>query len=216
MVGAQSAAVHSSSLRFTSELAELVAIYDRDVNVVTLSRVPSHGLVEDARRAVAEPAFRRVFSVNRTGASRSISHELTGFPELAQDVLFWVEALAELTGAVRVGVRVARLETAMCPLFHVDRLTLRLVSTYVGRGTEIIADEHVDRTRLGHAARDVSDELSGLVPSPECIRVAEPFDVVLLKGEAWPESTGFGAVHRSPAANRESCRLVMTLDPMDS
>jgi hypothetical protein len=102
----------------------------------------------------------------------------------------------------------------MCPRFHVDRVTLRVVSTYQGRGTELVAHEHVDRRYLGHAARGAADEESGLLRVPGCVCVARPFDIVLLKGEAWPDNAGRGAVHRSPAASAEAPRLVMTLDPL--
>lgn len=135
-------------------------------------------------------------------------------PALAQDLAFWVEVLADLTEAESVGVRLARLERAMCPRFHFDRVALRLVLTYAGRGTELVAHEDVDRRRLGHAAAGQTDETSGLLAPSARIHRAQAGDVVLLKGEGWPGNQGRGAVHRSPAATPAAPRLVLTLDPL--
>lgn len=46
------------------------------------------------------------------------------------------------------------------------------------------------------------------------MRAAQPGDVVLLKGEAWPDSVGRGAAHRAPAASGASPRPALTLDPL--
>jgi hypothetical protein len=202
----------TSSLRFVDEVPDLTAIFDPTVNVVTLRRPPSPALVEDAVRAAGQVGFLRLFALPPESAAQIVPEELAGFPHLAADLRFWIEVLAELTDLERVGVRLARLETSMCPRFHVDRVTLRLVTTYEGQGTEFVSSEHVDRRRLGHAALGAADEVSGLLLAPGCVRSASAFDVVLLKGEEWPENGGHGAVHRSPAASGKEPRLVLTLD----
>lgn len=203
-----------SSWRMVRDVAELAAIFEPTVNVVSLRRARSEALIEACRCALIEPGFRKWLTVPSGPAGlRDIHDVLTGLPALADDVHFWVDVLADLTGSEGVGVRLARVESAMCPRFHVDRVTLRVVCTYEGRGTEFISNEHVDRRRLGHAAGGASDETSGLLLIPDCVRTAEPGDVVLLKGEAWADIGG-GAVHRSPAVSSASPRLVMTLDPL--
>lgn len=149
-----------------------------------------------------------------SAAEHNVSAELQGWPHLAADTRFWVEVLSELTGATHVGVRLTRIEEAMCPRFHVDGVTVRLVTTYVGLGSEFVSSEQVDRTRLGHAASGMTDATSGLLRTSDCVRSAQAFDVVLLKGEAWPGNKGRGAVHRSPAASAAAPRLVLTLDAL--
>ena len=196
------------------EVLDLTSIFDPGVNVVTLQRGTPRALAEDAKRAVELPGFRRLFTVGPAVAAGIVSDELSEFPCLAEDVRFWVECIAELADAERVGVRLARLDSPMCPRFHVDRVTMRLVTTYQGLGTEFVSNEHVDRRHLGHAALGIGDEASGLLRVGHCVRAAEPFDVVVLKGEAWPDNAGRGAVHRSPSASAGSPRLVMTLDPL--
>lgn len=204
-----------TSVRVVAELAALTAIFDDAVNVVALRRALALELGDEARRAVAEPSFRALFQV-AVGAQtqRRIATELSSLPHLAADLGLWVEVLADLTGCECVGVRLIRVEEAMCPRFHVDRVALRVVCTYLGLGTEYVASEHVERRLLGHAAGGRPDEGSGLLLAPGRTLAASPGDVVLLKGEVWPGNAGRGAVHRSPLASRQAPRLVMTLDPL--
>lgn len=201
-----------SSARSVEDVAGLSALFEGDVNVVVLSRKLDSVIIGELQVALAQPSFRVLTSVTPSEGPGALMAQMTKLPRLAEEVHFWTEVLAELTGCELVGVRLARLEAAMCPRFHVDKVTVRVVSTFAGHGTEYLAEEDVDRRWLGHAARGVSDEASGLMRPGARIRRAEASDVVLLKGEAWPKNAGRGAVHRSPAASAASPRLVMTLD----
>jgi len=203
-----------SSARSVEDVAGLSALFEGDVNVVVLSRKLDSVILGELQVALAQPSFRVLTPVTPSKGPGALMAQMTKLPRLAEEVHFWTEVLAELTGCELVGVRLARLEAAMCPRFHVDKVTVRVVSTFAGHGTEYLAEEDVDRSWLGHAARGVSDEASGLMRPGARIRRAEASDVVLLKGEAWPKNAGRGAVHRSPTASPASPRLVMTLDPL--
>ena len=203
-----------SSVREVHQVAALTALFRDEVNIVALSRRLDAATLEEAQVALAEPSFRLLTSTTPNEGPLSVMARTTALPHLAKELHFWTEVLAELTGCERVGVRLTRLEEAMCPRFHVDKVLVRIVSTFLGTGTEYLAEEDVDRRWLGHAALGASDEASGLMRPGARIRRAEPGDVLLLKGEAWPHNAGRGAVHRSPGASSSSPRLVMTLDPL--
>jgi len=141
---------------------------------------------------------------------RALRERLPATPQLADDIASAVELLADLTEVTDVGLRLARLQTAMCPRLHVDRVTLRLVLTYVGAGTEYVDGATFDRTLLGKDMAHAAAAREGTIP----IVQARAGDIVLLKGEAWPGNVGKGAVHRSPAASPERPRLVLTLDAL--
>ncbi|MFM1751215.1 MAG: hypothetical protein RL119_177, partial [Actinomycetota bacterium] len=67
--------------------------------------------------------------------------ELPGLPNkntLCDDVAFLGRLCADLVGCSRLGVRIEVLDRAMCPRFHVDRVGLRLLCTYLGPGTEYL------------------------------------------------------------------------------
>ncbi|MCG8417056.1 MAG: DUF1826 domain-containing protein [Proteobacteria bacterium] len=205
-----------ASSRVVHDVADLIAIFEPHVNVQVLRRPLSDGLADDARKAVCEQRFRERAMIRPDTCGRSeLRSLLPGFPHLADDAYFWTDVLAELTGCEFVGVRLERLDKAMCPRFHVDKVTLRIVRTFGGPGTEYLVNADVDRRWLGAAAHGLADEESGLLRSPGCVRAAATGDVVLLKGEAWPDNADRGAVHRSPHASPSAPRLVMTLDSID-
>lgn len=212
---ALAAAAAGDSLSWVEREGQLSALYEPALSALVLRRGLSLELAEEATRALEQPTARLLLSVAPTGQGRDqLGRALAPLSLLAADVFHWVELLADLVGCELVGVRLARVTEAMCPRFHVDRVTVRVVSTYVGAGTELVADGALDRRLLGHAAGGVADESSGLLRRAEAVTCTRAGDVVLLKGEAWPGNAGRGAVHRSPAASAAQPRLVMTLDPL--
>ena len=201
-----------SSIVRIDHITDLVSIFDESVNVAVLKRRADEAVQREVPRAIEQRvSMKLALDVAPTGRA-GLRAELGAFPALADDVWTWVEMLSDLCEVQTIGVRLARLERAMCPRFHVDRLALRLVCTYDGAATEFIDDAYVDRARLGHAAGGLDDLRSGLIRAGGAIDSAATGDVVLLKGEAWPGNDGRGAVHRSPAATPRNPRLVLTLD----
>lgn len=118
------------------------------------------------------------------------------------DVTQLVDMFSCLFDLESVGVRMAVLNTAMCPKFHVDRVPCRLICTYAGVGTQWHAHEQVRRFDDGSLAQ-IADDL------PHQLNTN---DVALLKGESWEGNEGRGLVHRSPSASDTNRRLVLTLD----
>ncbi len=130
------------------------------------------------------------------------------------DVRELCELLRELTECGRIGVRIAVVETALCPRFHVDHIALRLTCTYVGPGTQVLPNHAVDRTRLSWT-KDSSRADDCLIESMSGQVVqAGTGDVVFLKGEGWRDNSGNGAVHRSPPLAAGERRVLLTLEPL--
>lgn len=128
---------------------------------------------------------------------------------LVADVQLLAEATACLFGVVRVAVRLRMLEKAMCPRFHCDNLPVRLVTTYLGPGSEWLPDSAVERGGLGVPDLGKPDP----VREPGAIRQLGCGDVALLKGSGWVGNEERGIVHRSPALKDGQQRLLLTLDP---
>lgn len=192
--------------RRVSELAELEVLFEPDINVVVLERALPTQLRADSQALCASLAHRTLlFAVEPNARGRGeLAAQLSAAPALACDVRRWVELFADLTDAPLVGVRLVALSSAMCPRLHVDRMSLRTVITYAGEGTEFVDGAHYDRRWLQRAE-----------PPENCpVERAQAGDVVLLKGEAWPDNAGRGAIHRSPPASRAAPRLVLTLDAL--
>jgi hypothetical protein len=198
-------------------VVDLVRILEERVNVVCLRRALPCELARAARRALGSPGLRFRVELDGAGPALDLLRRHISFPGgdlLVHDIAGWAEVLADLTGAEHVGVRLAHLDAPMCPRFHVDRVPLRLVSTYAGPGTEWLED----REGAGHRAGLRAGNGPTGRPEEECpgaqIRRCETGEILLLKGDGWPGNQGGGAVHRSPAVRPGQARLLMTLDPL--
>lgn len=126
--------------------------------------------------------------------------ELPGRQALADDVQQLAEMFACLFELKRVGLRLASLQTAMCPRFHVDRLPCRLVSTYSGPGTHWLSSQQREQL-LAEGGRQ-----------PERWQQLAAGDVALMKGDGWQDEEGLGLWHRSPPVPTGYRRLFLSMD----
>jgi len=118
----------------------------------------------------------------------------------------------ELFDPPGLGIRVAALDRAMCPRFHVDRVPVRMIATFCGPGTEWLPNDAVDRSQLGapRPAHGVRPDAPTARPiTPNTLRAG---DVALMKGENWEGNEGNGLVHRSPSVQDGTPRLIVTVD----
>jgi len=115
---------------------------------------------------------------------------------LTVDVAVLIARLAHLADARRLRVSLGAVRTDRCRKFHVDYVRYRLVTTYVGPGTEWVPDSAVHREALDHPPDCPCDANKEIVKDASAIRHAVPGEVVVMKGALHPNS--LGAVHRSP------------------
>lgn len=193
---------------------DFAAIYDEDVELVSVTRPPSSSL-----NALAEHLFVSREDVQTQWeqapgdadaplAALSMSIEADSLGALTEEITLASEMLSELLGCDRVGIRVTTLRRPMCPRFHVDHVPCRMLVTIGGPGTEWIASGDVDRALL--AARDTD---APPIRRGRPIRRVATRNWSLLKGGAWDGRFG-GVVHRSP---HETCqRLLLSFDPLFS
>lgn len=125
---------------------------------------------------------------------------LPGRNGLAEDVQQLAEMFACLFDLNRIGLRLASLQTAMCPRFHVDRVPCRLVTTYDGPGTHWL--DRAQRNQLLDAAGEEPEQWQHLVAG----------EVALMKGDGWQDNDGQGLWHRSPPVPTGYRRLFLSLD----
>lgn len=98
--------------------------------------------------------------------------------------------------AKEVRVQLHTVDTDQCRLFHVDHLGLRLICTYVGPGTEWVANRDAIRPALGHC--DLGLNNPRVVADPKKVQRLPETAVALMKGERYPGNLGNGLIHRSP------------------
>lgn len=137
---------------------------------------------------------------------------------LLPDFECWFAELQGLVGAARPieGCLVVTRHDD-CRKYHVDWVRLRLIVTYWGAGTEWVRNVGVKREALSKEWSSVSQINREIVPDPRHVHQAQPGDVLLLKGETYPQNAGNGAVHRSPPiALKGTARLVFKLTVLES
>jgi hypothetical protein len=182
------------------------------INTVHLQRRLSPALQEASQAALDE--LRAGSPWLATLSPDALEHGLESLAApLRADIARLAELLHDLTGCAQVGVRLTRVETPMCCRWHVDWVSARLVTAYVGPGSELVSGHQVDRSLLGSPSLRTPTGAELLRPGAR-VRRAVTGEVVLLKGERWPGNMQRGAVHRSPHASPEAPRLLLTLDAL--
>lgn len=205
-------------IRHVVDPGDLVCVFEPNVQVVCLEREPNllieSALDDLARAGTLGSGFRTALPADAPLGKNA----LPGLPDcgaLQADIALLLELHADLLGSPAMGLRFEVVKRATCPRFHVDRVGIRLLCTYRGPATEWLDDVGADRSRLGGGAGRLSDEASGLIRDRTRVGRAKPFDLVLLKGCAWPGNEQLGAIHRSPAVPIEvTPRVLVAIDAL--
>ncbi len=194
------------------DVVGLTAIFDKHVNVCVWERPEDAALASWLREVCAtrDLSSVREAAVGDTelGGLLLPLPEGPGLARFREEVAGLVELYADLFDAERVGLRLNVLEAPMCPRFHVDKVGVRLLCTYVGAGTDYVDEAEVRRARLGVPL--VEGEEDGAVRPGAGLWRMPAFSVGLLKGEAWPGNEGRGVVHRSPPGDER--RMLLSID----
>ena len=133
---------------------------------------------------------------------------------LLDDMQCLLAHFVRLTGTDRVRVALCTKRTNSCRKFHTDNVRLRLITTYVGPGTEWPLDDAVDRAAMGLPCACPYQANHEIVRDPSAIERTRAGDVLLLKGERWADA--IGAVHRSPPIEGTGqSRLVLSLTTIE-
>lgn len=197
----------------------LTDIYQQAANIVIWQRQSDQALQAAVDAFIkSKETYKRNMTLSPEQAFESIHKALGGQDEvlaLSQNIAELVEMFCCLFELKRVGLRLAILDSAMCPRFHVDRVPCRLVTTYKGVATQWLPHHLINRSALGVRAVKNAQDQAGLYQSQDDIQQLTEGDVALLKGELWPGNENAGLVHRSPAVGVDEKRLLLTLDFLD-
>lgn len=188
----------------------LTKILNDEVNLAVWRRAPSSkvsAFTKTALRLCQSFADSRVIEVaddaqvDLSGLATTF-RDYEGYAHFLDDVAWLVQAYGCLLGGKKIGLRLRILEKAMCPRYHVDWVSVRLITTYGGAGSEWLEEGAMNRAFLGEPEAEPKGE-------PNCMSAG---DVALFKGERWDGNQGRGIIHRSPQAGAGERRLILTLD----
>lgn len=194
----------------------LTTIYNPEINLSVWQRELDEALLTSVSDFLNEnPNHQTALTLNLEEVASSMRSAFGDKPNheaLVTDITILVDMFCCLMDNDRVGLRITALHEAMCPSFHVDKVTCRLITTCHGDATQWLPNALADRRQLGPRPVGVSDEASGIYSKASDIEQLTCDDVGLLKGELWQDNEGGGVVHRSPAVVGSTPRLLLTLD----
>lgn len=211
--------LHLSSLRrVDAEVDACERLAQGEVNLVSWHRELPVGL--DAQLMEWAKRFPAEFDETVGMPNYDLSAATRGLAEAARtwltmDVAVLITRFAHIADARRLRVSLGAVRTDQCRKFHVDYVRYRLITTYVGPGTEWVPDEAVCREALDHPPDCPFDANKEIVREASAIRHAVPGEVILMKGALYPNHRG--AVHRSPPIEGTGrVRVVLVLSTVES
>ena len=118
---------------------------------------------------------------------------------LANDIALLAEKYADITNSNKIDIRLDVIQTDACWKFHLDRVNYRLVTTYIGEGTQYVSPKNADD------ALEKQTDYNGPIEE-----ISEQ-DVAIFKGSC--SKKGAGIAHRSPPIKeKEGTRLLLCIN----
>ena len=189
-------------------------IISPDVNFCYIKRNIDEDIVLFARLLI-EHKFKGIKEVVTKGNVKSVITEqldntqihTSGKVLMAEDITRITTCFMEIINQEAVQLYLKVVDNDACTKFHTDRYDLRLLCTYIGKGTEWIEEPYVNRKMLMHG------ENHHIIRDFTQVQTMQPFEVGILKGEASKKNKNKGIVHRSPPiAHLSETRLLLRLD----
>ena len=144
-------------------------------------------------------AFSKIININSFKKKLNTEFESDkNISVLIYDIYEVVKKFCIIFETDKVWLRLDSIDRPMCPNFHTDDVKCRMVTTYLGPGTQWIPQHLIDKNMT---KADIMQLNVG--------------DIALLKGEGWKGNEGNGLIHRSPHSNTTYKRLYMTVDFVD-
>lgn len=138
---------------------------------------------------------------------KNITVDKQGLEILISDLTEVTQQFSAIVHSELVRFRLQVVDNDMCRYFHCDYNNLRLISTYSGDGTQWIANENLNRNKLG------CQNNKEIVKDSSNIHQMKPFWVGIFKGELFLNNHGNGIIHRSPPiSDRSKRRLLLRID----
>lgn len=196
-----------------NQLVDLHAIHNRKINLVYHKRNADPDIAHYANLLI-EQSFSGINAVVTPSSVENVvgdALDLVGFHtvgkvKLKEDIINLTDTFFHVTQAANLRLILKVVAHNACAKFHTDGYALRLLCTYVGQGTEWIADEYVNRKKL---IQGTNEEI---ITDFSKVQTMQPFEVAILKGET-TQTGNKGIVHRSPAIEKTGeKRLLLRLD----
>ncbi len=200
-----------SSAAIGNKIAVLEDIHLQEKNIAVFERSVDEWQTEINRLVESEFQFKEKGTekeiIDQLKAQLSIAFNTT---QLLSDVRFLLKTFRKLSKAKEYQLILTTVSTDMCRRFHTDINYLRMLCTYSGTGTWWLPEIAADRR-----AHDTRKDNDAIVKTPHLIQQANVGDVLVLKGEMYPNANAI--IHRSPEIeNKGEKRLLLRIDTNDT
>ncbi len=204
--------------RRTAQLLPALAdILRPDVNVVSVPRRLEPSLEVKLRKLAQCSSFSHSATLEAT--SPDVGPLLASIGEgpvrdfLAEEIRVLAGQLGAILERQHLGARLYVTRSDGCRKIHSDNVTIRLLCTYAGPGTEWLSEDDLVRSSLRPSQRDAESHNRAVIRKGGTLRRCAPGEILLLKGQTFPGNAGRGAAHRSPPLGSSGvARLVLKID----
>lgn len=201
--------ITADHVRLDFHASVLADIYQGHINLAAWQRQLNSDIHADIKQLLSNKAlfnYRVVISPEEVEQWLKKEWTDTTCKALIQDIHQLTAMFADLFELEKVGLRLELVNKTVCPYFHVDKVIGRLVTTYFGPTTEWLPETNTNRDALEQR------EYSSIMRDEAELQHATVGDVMLFKGESWPDRGVESIVHRSPECPSHQRRLLLTLD----
>jgi len=203
------ASVWQDNYSLVSQPEKLDIIRERHINLAIWQRVTDPTMLPIIQWLAREP-LELEYKMDVEDISRSLHKHITAPLEFEQsryrfiaDIQRLAIIFAEHTVTRFIRLIVESVQDVPCPKFHQDNISLRLICTYAGAGTQWLENSNVNTHGDCCGGKMVRDNSR--------IQQLKPFEVALMKGKLWPKND-MGIYHRSPKPEENAPRLVVKMD----
>lgn len=181
----------------------LSAICDPDINIAIWQRSPIAALESLDLAMLSDIRFTSSIGMLPDMLQREMAaagyRSRIGRHSLASDILSLANHFSTAMSLSKVEVRLEIISTNACHKYHADWVTARLITTYLGQGTQWISNEDAMRHRDGAPVETLFTH------------TIATGDVALFKGRVW--SNDAPAIHRSPPIEGSGeIRLILVIN----
>jgi hypothetical protein len=197
---------------------EMLDIFENDCQIKVIERCINHNITQylDTAASKLVTGYKCLITVGERISENQLALSFLpnqkGRDAFLKDLDCLSELYFDLLGCPQIGLRLEVLNSAMCPKFHVDKTSIRMVCTYQGKGTQWLDDQYADRSKLGMASAKIDDSESGLILNPQGVHEVPQFAIALLKGSLWQGNHLRGIIHRSPPVLNNKPRVLVAID----
>lgn len=194
-----------------------VELLDEGTNIVSIERTLGASIADALHDVAQGEVFEHDATIDARRPKLDALLEPVANPIarrfLERDIAWLAESYGALLERRHLHGQLAVVAHDACRKLHVDNVSIRLLCTYAGPGTQWVRNEDVVRENLARIDVDLEEANRSVLRHVDAVRQCKAGDVLLLKGEAFRRNRGFGAVHRSPPiAARGLRRLVFKID----